>query len=105
MAASPPTGIASRAANIELRQNHPNPFNPSTSIEYVLRASSHVRLEVYDTAGRLVARLVNDVQAGGNHTTTWNGRDRNGSRVATGVYFYRLTAGGENITRKMVMLK
>jgi len=92
-------------APLALFQNRPNPFNPSTSIGYYLPAAARVVLEIYDPAGRNVARLVDAVQAKGSHETSWNGRNGTGIVVGSGVYFYRLTAGKETLTRKMVLLK
>jgi hypothetical protein len=88
-----------------LYQNYPNPFNPSTEIRYSLPEKCRVRLEVYDISGRRIASLVDGVQASGFHPVVWNGVDERGSSVASGVYFCRLTAGKETISKKMVMLK
>ncbi len=88
-----------------LRQNHPNPFNPSTTIEYILPSECRVLLAVYDPAGRLVARLVDTEQQAGPHTVVWNGRGISGSDIPSGVYFYRLQAGKLNETRKMLLLR
>jgi hypothetical protein len=88
-----------------LSQNVPNPFNPSTTIRYELgRASGQVKLQIFDVSGRLVNTLVDGAQQEGPHSVQWNGLDDNGQRVATGAYFYRLTAPGFIQTRKMVML-
>ncbi len=92
----------------ELGQNRPNPFNPSTTIDYRLPAGTEampVRLTVYDLRGREVIRLVEATQAGGFYSVQWDGSDREGRRVASGVYFYRLEAGGRSTVRKMVILK
>lgn len=88
-----------------LEQNHPNPFNPTTTISYTLPASGHVALVVYDTAGRLVRTLVNEVRPAGIASVTWDGQRQDGSRAASGVYFYRLETTGQTLTRKMVLLK
>ncbi len=88
-----------------LAQNYPNPFNPTTTIEFNLPQAHNVELAIYDPAGKRVRTLVNEFTAAGNHTATWNGFDNNGSRVASGVYFYRLTAGKTTISKQMVMLK
>jgi flagellar hook assembly protein FlgD len=60
---------------------------------------------VYDVGGRLVRELAKEVRAAGAHTVTWDARDSNGEPVASGVYFYRLTAGDFSQTKKMVLLK
>ncbi|MCK4349860.1 MAG: T9SS type A sorting domain-containing protein, partial [Candidatus Krumholzibacteria bacterium] len=88
-----------------LRQNHPNPFNPSTTIEYVLPSACRVFLAVYDPAGRLVVRLVNTEQPAGPHAIVWNGRGIGGKQLPSGIYFYRLQAGKLDQTRKMLLLR
>jgi hypothetical protein len=91
----------------ELSQNYPNPFNPSTKIQFQVKETGPVTLKVYDVAGRLVDTLVDGelVPKTGGYTVTWRGTDRSGNRVASGVYFYRLTAKGFEKTRKLVLLK
>jgi hypothetical protein len=89
-----------------LLQNHPNPFNPTTTITFDVSASGQVRVDIYDVSGRLVRSLVNDRKDAGRYTVDWNGRDANGSQVHTGVYFYRMTAPGyTSPAKKMVLLK
>jgi len=78
----------------------PNPFNPITRINYSLRETGSIDLSIYDVQGRLVERLVSGVQNSGDHSVTWNA-----SGVASGIYFYRLTAGSFTETRKLVLLK
>lgn len=90
---------------LELGQNRPNPFNPMTSIRYALPEPGHVKLAVYDAAGRLVATLVDGETKAGPHATAWDSRNDDGVTVASGVYFCRLEAGGKTLTRKMVLLK
>jgi flagellar hook assembly protein FlgD len=98
--------IATPAMPLTLHQNHPNPFNPSTTITYYLPAAAAVTLDVYDTAGRLVTRLVDGVkQEKGTHEAAWRGLDGSGRAVSSGVYFYRLTCGKETISKKMVLLR
>jgi flagellar hook assembly protein FlgD len=93
------------AFTYSLAQNHPNPFNPTTRIQYQIQARTHVSLTVYDVQGRMIKTLVNEVKSPGQFTADWDGTNNNGSRVSTGVYFYRLTAGSFVQTKKMVMLK
>jgi hypothetical protein len=98
--------ISTPAMPLTLNQNHPNPFNPSTTIGYYLPVDSPVTLEVYDTSGRLVARLLDGAkQAKGTHSVEWRGLDAQGRSVSSGVYFYRLTSGKETISKKMVLLR
>ncbi|MCH8567989.1 MAG: T9SS type A sorting domain-containing protein [Balneolales bacterium] len=85
---------------VELSQNYPNPFNPVTNIQFALPEASEVRLEIYNIAGQRVATLVESKMEAGYHTTTFDA-----SRLASGVYLYRLRAGGETITRKMTLVK
>jgi hypothetical protein len=89
-----------------LYQNAPNPFNPSTVIRYdVPEASGKMTLHIYDASGRLVRTLVDGAQSPGRKNSEWNGRDNRGRQVASGVYFYRLTAPGFDQTNKMLLLK
>jgi flagellar hook assembly protein FlgD len=64
-----------------------------------------VKLSVFDVRGRLVARLVDEPKGSGSYTVTWNGRNRYGAEVGTGVYFYRLQWNSQTISRRMVLLK
>ncbi len=86
-----------------LLQNHPNPFNPTTTIRYSLSRPHLVQIEVYNVLGQLVSTLENSEQGVGVYETTWDGTNANGQNVASGVYFYRLKAGEFVQTRKMVL--
>ncbi len=83
-----------------LKQNYPNPFNPTTNIEYSVPASAHVRLSVYDLLGKEVMNLVNEQHTAGNYSVSMDA-----SRLASGIYMYRLTSGNFVETKKMVILK
>jgi hypothetical protein len=83
----------------------PNPFNPTTVIQFDLAKQSHVSLRIYDVAGRLVRTLIEEIMPQARHRMTWDGADNHGARVATGVYFLRLSAGDVVQTRKMVLIK
>jgi hypothetical protein len=83
-----------------LHPARPNPFNPTTAISYQLSADSFVSLRVYDTAGRRVSELVNGWREAGSHEATFDG-----SKLASGVYVYRLTAGDFTASGKMVLMK
>ena len=83
-----------------LGQNYPNPFNPSTEIGFTLKEGGRVQLLVYDVAGREVARLVDQPLSAGRHAVQWDA-----SRLPSGLYLYRLTAGSFTETRAMVLLK
>jgi hypothetical protein len=98
--------LETRPAEFSLRQNFPNPFNPTTTIRYDVPASGgHVGLRVYDVTGRLVRTLVNGEQTPGAKKVVWNGTNDQGEGVATGVYFCRLVAPGYEETRRIVFLK
>ncbi|MCF6270090.1 MAG: T9SS type A sorting domain-containing protein [Melioribacteraceae bacterium] len=86
-------------------QNYPNPFNPSTVIEYSLPEGEFVSLRVYNMLGQEVATLVNKEVEAGVHNVTWNGVDNSGSKVSTGTYIYRVVAGNNILTKKMILLK
>ncbi len=88
-----------------LGANYPNPFNPSTTIEYTLPSRSHVRVEVLDVLGRVVRTLVDEIQPAGDHALTWDGKDNSGAVAATGIYLYRVEAGDFTGARKMILLK
>lgn len=87
-------------ARYELRQNLPNPFNPATNIQFSIVNREWTTLEMFDVSGQSVATLVNEVREPGTYTVQFNG-----SNLASGVYFYRLTAGDKTPTKKMVLLK
>jgi len=89
----------------DLKQNAPNPFNPTTMVSYDLPKASNVSLEIYNVLGQNVRTLVNDFQEAGTQSVMWDGTDNGGSQVASGLYFYRLTADGFQATKKMMMLK
>jgi hypothetical protein len=91
----------------ELGQNYPNPFNPTTSIEYLVPDGDGLRvsLVVYDVRGARVRTLVNREQVGGRYTAKWDGRNDNNAQVSSGVYFYRLEAGRNVDTRRMLLLR
>lgn len=93
------------AALLRLEQNQPNPFNPATAIAFELAAPMRARLTIYDVTGRVVQTLVDGMLAGGRHEVRWDGRDADGGRVPSGVYAYRLEAGGMAETRRMIILK
>jgi len=78
----------------------PNPFNPTTAVSYKLQAASHLSLRIFDTAGRLVTELVNGWREAGEHQTTFDG-----SRLPSGIYFARLTAGDYSQVQKLILLK
>ena len=88
-----------------LNANYPNPFNPTTNISFALPVDSRVSLKIYNVAGQLVRTLVNETMAAGIHTVTWDGANSNGEKVASGIYFYQLSAENYTQTRKMCLMK
>ena len=88
-----------------LAQNLPNPFNPSTRIEYSLSTAASVELTVFNVIGQKVITLDQGQRSPGVHSLTWNGTNSAGQRVAGGVYFYRLQVGNDIQTRRMLYLK
>ena len=87
-------------SEFKLEQNFPNPFNPTTNISYSVAAPIMVTLKVYDVLGREIKTLVNNLQSPGNYTITFDARG-----LSSGVYFYRLSAGDFNVSKKLMLLK
>jgi hypothetical protein len=88
-----------------LGQNHPNPFNPKTSISFSLPTASSARLEVISINGRRVRMLVNGVVDAGTHVAIWDGKNAEGQDAPSGIYFYRLVTNDTEVTKKMMLLK
>jgi hypothetical protein len=84
----------------ELSQNYPNPFNPTTQIRYSIQKNEMVTLKVYNVLGQEVAVLVNGQQKAGSYIA-----DFNASKLASGVYMYKIQAGDFSLTKKMLLLK
>jgi hypothetical protein len=96
---------ASRPGDVFLMQNFPNPFNPSTAIRFSLPEQSQVELIIYSLLGQKLTTLVEGVRPAGLHTLHWDGRDASGRALADGVYLYRLQAGEQTQTRRLVLLR
>jgi len=94
-------------AFMDIRGNYPNPFNPSTTLQYAIPEgkSFHVKLNVYDLRGALVRTLVNQVINPGIHSVVWDGTDTSGKNVSSGVYLYRIQAGRFSKTNKMLLMR
>ena len=86
-------------------QNHPNPFNPVTTIRYDLPEQSHVSILIYDILGREIRKLINTTQDAGYKSVIWDGTDEFGRSVGTGIYLYQIKAGDFTQTRKMLLLR
>lgn len=93
------------ASLLVVQQNHPNPFNPSTTIAFELREAAEVTLEIIDARGRRVSTQTRAFGQAGRHSFVWEGTDQAGRRVASGVYLYTLSAGDVEATRKMLLTK
>jgi len=88
-----------------LHQNHPNPFNPATTISFSLPSASRVRLDVYSLRGQRIRSLIDESRGAGSHKALWDGRDTHGRRVASGTYFARLVTDEGTLTKKMMLIK
>ena len=99
------TGDTPEPLNVELHQNVPNPFNPSTRIAFNLKHEDTVDLGIYDVAGRRVATLLQGRFPEGLHHVTWDGKADNGAPAASGVYWYVLRTSSERVSRTMVLLR
>lgn len=98
--------ISAWIPKLDLSPNHPNPFNPQTTIPYFLMVGGYTRLTIYDLSGRQVRTLVDGQQLWGAHEVIWNGMDDAGMVVASGVYFAVLRdSRGERVSRKLMMMK
>jgi len=88
-----------------LEQNYPNPFNPETVIRFQLPIAGHVAIKIFNILGREIRTLANANYEAGYHRVHWDGKDKNGKPVASGVYFYQLQAGSFSQVRKMSLLR
>lgn len=89
----------------QLNQNFPNPFNPTTTINYSLTMPGEISIKIYNNMGQLVRNLVNEEKSPGEYTIVWDGTSDDGTRVATGTYFYQLQSGDRIEAKKMILLK
>lgn len=97
--------VTAKKFELLLFQNHPNPFNPTTTISFTVPERMSVSLAIYNVKGELVRTLLAESLAEGVHEVGWDGSSNTGIQVSSGVYFYRLVAGKRTLTRKMVLLK
>ncbi|MEF3693780.1 MAG: T9SS type A sorting domain-containing protein [Candidatus Cloacimonadota bacterium] len=89
----------------QISANYPNPFNPSTTIEFSIPQTGQVNLCIYNIRGQRVKNLQNSVMERGYHRVVWDGRDTNNCNVASGIYFIKLESGGKTSIRKAMLLK
>ncbi len=88
-----------------LDQNYPNPFNPTTSIKYRLKHTVNTKLKIFNVLGKEVVTLVNENQAVGMYNVSWNGKDKNGNEVKSGLYYVQLKAGSFSQNRKIMLIR
>ena len=96
------TGTISNEIPVEafLSNNYPNPFNPTTKIEFAIPKNSYVTLKIYDNLGREVSTLINELKSAGKYSI-----DFNGNNLASGVYYYKLTSDNFSDIKKMILVK
>jgi hypothetical protein len=92
-------------SQFSLAQNYPNPFNPETQIAFNIAEAGRARLEIFNILGQSVDVLLDEYVPVGQVIRQWDGRDRNGAEVPSGIYFYRLRHNGASVTRQMVLLR
>ncbi len=97
--------LENQSSKFSLSQNCPNPFNPSTTINFDLPSNEYVSLKIYDISGRLVKTLANHTMQAGSHSFNWDSRNESGMKVPSGIYFYTIEAGDYSKTVKMTLMK
>ena len=97
--------VSNLPTEFRLSQNYPNPFNPTTTFEYDLPGNCDVTIKIYNILGQEVATLVNEQKEAGRYKINWDGQDKYGENVSTGIYFYRIKAGDFEETRKLLLVK
>jgi hypothetical protein len=104
-----PTGVAETGSTlpktIQLHDNYPNPFNPTTTLRYDLAKNAHVSMVIYNMLGQKIRTLVDGVKPAGYHAAVWNGTNDAGVHVASGIYFIEFKADGYAKTNKMILMK
>jgi hypothetical protein len=88
-----------------LYQNHPNPFNPNTAIQFAIPEAQEVEIAVYSLTGQKIVTLAKSFMEQGIHQVAWDGKDAQGKTVSSGVYIYQLKAGNQHIAQKMLLAK
>jgi len=91
--------------HFQLRQNYPNPFNPTTEIQYQIPKQAYVTLQVYDLKGNLIKTLAGNVHQPGLYRVIWNGKNEQGTAVASGIYLYKLSSPEKTLSNKMILLR
>ncbi len=93
------------ALNTIVSSNYPNPFNPTTTIEYSVPETGNVSIDIYNILGQRVDTLINSEHSKGTHTIQWDGVDDNQNALSSGIYFYKVSQNGKSVTKKIVMMK
>ncbi|HEX2982363.1 MAG TPA: T9SS type A sorting domain-containing protein [Ignavibacteriales bacterium] len=91
--------------NFALSNNYPNPFNPSTTIEYQVSRPSHISISIYNVLGENVITLINAYHNAGSYRVLWDGKNESGANVSSGIYFYKMTLENRSLTKNMILLK
>jgi hypothetical protein len=91
--------------DFSLAHNYPNPFNPGTTIQYVLNKTGRIRLDIYNVQGQLLRTLAEGNAQPGAYAMAWDGKDAQGNEVVTGIYYYQLQLNDEVMTHKMIKLQ
>jgi len=104
-AVNPNQFLSAKPDQFYLKQNYPNPFNNSTCIELGLPEASHVRLTIYDLAGRKIKMLLDESKSPGIYHLNWDGTDYAGNRVASSLYLYKVETGNFKDIKKLMVIK
>jgi hypothetical protein len=102
---NPVTSLTETINSLMTSVNYPNPFTEETKIEFNLKESGHIIIDVYDLSGRLIKQIKNEDISAGDHSVTWNATNESGDRVQSGYYFYKINAGKSCKTEKMILLR
>lgn len=102
---SPTIGVVVPGPVLALHEPHPNPFNPGITLAFELPVDGRARLDVYDARGRHVVTLVDEALERGRRQVHWDGRDRSGDAVGSGVYLVQLVSNGRRVTQKMTLVR
>lgn len=98
-------GGSIESLKFDLKQNYPNPFNPLTNIEFTLDRSAVTKLEIFNSNGEQIEKLLDSNLPAGKHNIVWNGENLSGRKLASGVYFYKISVNDFEQTKKMIFLK
>ena len=101
------TGVEDKniPTNFVLKNNYPNPFNPTTTIEFSLRQTQNVKFAIYNIMGQRIKTLVDKKYSAGNHRIQWNGTNNLGNKISSGVYLGRMESGDFTKTIKLILMK